>query len=84
MKRGIVVTSFLGGNSNSLTGDFSTGIQGWLVENGERAYPVSEMNLSGNHINFWDKLAAIGSDPWMYSSVRIPSLKFEGVSVSGA
>jgi len=84
MKRGIVVTSFLGGNSNSLTGDFSTGIQGWLVENGERAFPVSEMNLSGNHNDFWDKLAAIGSDPWMYSSVRIPSLKFEGVSVSGA
>lgn len=84
MKRGIVVTSFLGGNSNSLTGDFSTGIQGWLVENGERAYPVSEMNLSGNHLDFWDKLSAIGTDPWLYSSVRIPSLMFEGVSVSGA
>lgn len=84
MKRGIVVTSFLGGNSNSLTGDFSTGIQGWLVENGERAHPVAEMNLSGNHLDFWDKLTAIGNDPWMYSSVRIPSLMFEGVSVSGA
>lgn len=84
MKRGIVVTSFLGGNSNSLTGDFSTGIQGWLVENGERAHPVAEMNLSGNHLDFWDKLAAIGSDPWLYSSVRIPSLMFEGVSVSGS
>ena len=84
MDRGIVVTSFLGGNSNSLTGDFSTGVQGWLVENGKRSHPVSEMNLSGNHIDFWDKLAAIGNDPWMYSSVRIPSLMFEGVSVSGA
>ena len=84
LKRGIVVTSFLGGNSNSLTGDFSTGIQGWLVENGERVHPVAEMNLSGNHGEFWDKLAALGNDPWLYSSVRIPSLLFEGVSVSGA
>lgn len=84
MKRGIVVTSFLGGNSNSLTGDFSTGVQGWLVENGERSHPVAEMNLSGNHNDFWNKLTALGNDPWMYSSVRIPSLMFEGVSVSGA
>lgn len=84
MKRGIVVTSFLGGNSNSLTGDFSTGIQGWLVENGERAHPVAEMNLSGNHLQFWETLSALGNDPWLNSSVRIPSLFFEGVSVSGA
>ena len=84
IKRGIVVTSFLGGNSNSLTGDFSVGIQGYLVENGERAHPISEMNLSGNHKEFWDSLAEVGSDPWLVSSVRIPTLLFGNVAVSGA
>lgn len=84
MKRGLVVTSFLGGNSNSLTGDFSVGIQGYLVENGEKVHPISEMNVSGNHKDFWEKLAIVGNDPWLNSSVRVPSLLFEGVSVSGA
>ncbi len=84
MKRGIVVTSFLGGNSNSLTGDFSVGIQGYRVENGRRQEAIAEMNLSGNHRDFWERLAELGSDVWTYSSVRIPSLLFDGVSVSGA
>lgn len=84
IERGIVVTSFLGGNSNSLTGDFSTGIQGWLIEKGARVHPVGEMNLSGNHRDFWMRLVEVGADPWPYSSVRSPSLLFEAVSVSGA
>ncbi len=84
VKDGILVTSFLGGNSNSLTGDFSVGVQGWLLKNGEKVHPIAEMNLSGNHTEFWQKLAEVGSDPWLYSSVRIPSLLFEGASVSGA
>ena len=84
MKRGFFVTSFLGGNSNSLTGDFSIGIQGHLVENGERAHAIAEMNLSGNHVDFWNHLTAIGSDPWLQSSVRIPSLFFDEVSISGS
>jgi len=84
VKNGILVTSFLGGNSNSLTGDFSVGVQGWLLKDGEKVHPVAEMNLSGNHNDFWFKLGEVGSDPWLYSSVRIPSLLFEGAAVSGA
>lgn len=81
--RGILITSFLGGNSNPLTGDFSTGVQGWLIEKGKRVHPVSEMNLSGNHKDFWDKLSAIGSDTWTMSSVRIPSILIDGVAIAG-
>jgi len=53
MKEGLLVTDFLGGNSNGTTGDFSLGIQGYLVRGGVLAEPVSEMNLSGNHLEFW-------------------------------
>ena len=35
MSEGIFVTSFLGGNSNSTTGDFSVGIKGFYVKNGK-------------------------------------------------
>ena len=84
MARGIYITSFLGGNSNSTTGDFSLGIKGHLVENGKIVHPVSEMNMAGNHLKFWGNLAEVGNDPWMHSSNRSPSLMFKDVQCSGA
>ena len=82
--RGILVTGFLGGNSNSATGDFSTGIQGFLFENGEIARPVAAMNLAGNHLEFWKKLRGLGDDPYPFSSFRSPSLVFEPMVIAGA
>ena len=83
MKDGIFVTSFLGGNSNGTTGDFSLGVQGFRVRGGKTAEPVSEMNISGNHLEFWKKLAAVGNDPYPYSTIRVPTIVFEGVQFAG-
>jgi PmbA protein len=83
IKDGLLITSFIGGNSNSGTGDFSIGVVGFLVRNGAVAEPVAEMNLSGNHSEFWKKLVAVGNDPNPYSSNRTPTLVFENVSVAG-
>lgn len=83
MKEGILVTSFLGGNSNGTTGDFSLGVQGFRIRAGAIAEPVGEMNISGNQLEFWKKLAAVGNDPYPYSSMRTPTLVFEGVQFAG-
>src|SRR5688572_12943596 len=83
IKDGLLITSFIGGNSNGGTGDFSVGVVGFRVRNGQIAEPVAEMNLSGNHLEFWKKLIAIGNDPFPYSSLRTPTLVFENVSVAG-
>jgi PmbA protein len=83
VKEGILVTSFLGGNSNSTTGDFSLGIKGFYIKDGKRIHPVSEMNMAGNHLEFWMQLAEIGNDPFPYSSTQTPTLRFEGVDCSG-
>ena len=45
VEKGILVTGFNGGNNNSSTGDFSYGIEGFLIENGKLTQPVSEMNV---------------------------------------
>lgn len=81
--RGIFVNGFIGGNSNSNTGDFSMGITGTLFENGEPVHAVSEMNIAGNHLEFWRKLAEAADDPWRYSACRVPSLVFMDVVVAG-
>ena len=79
----ILVTGFLGGNSNGTTGDFSLGVQGFRVRSGQMAEPVGEMNISGNHLELWKHLVAVGDDPYPYSSLRTPTLVFEGVQFAG-
>ena len=81
---GIYVTSWLGGNSDDNTGDFSLGMRGHLIENGEIGAPVGEMNVTGNLPELFGRLAVVGNDPWEWSSTRCPTLVFEGVQFSGA
>ncbi|MBN2091384.1 TldD/PmbA family protein [candidate division KSB1 bacterium] len=83
IKKGIFITSFLGGNSNTTTGDYSFGIQGFYIENGETIKPVSEMNISGNLNDLWNKLIEIGNDPYEFAALRCPSLLFEDIQFSG-
>ncbi|MDR1331769.1 MAG: TldD/PmbA family protein [Tannerella sp.] len=83
LDRGILVTGFNGGNSSTTTGDFSYGIEGFLIEKGRRTQPVSEMNITGNMLALWNSLVEVGNDPLLSSSWRIPSLLFDGVDFSG-
>jgi PmbA protein len=82
--RGILVTGFLGGNSNSTTGDFSVGISGRQFDGGQPVGAVAEMNVADNHLAFWSKLVEAANDPWTYGPWRTPSLVFRDVVVSGA
>jgi len=81
--KGILVNSFIGGNSNPTTGDFSYGIVGLLIENGQIVKAVNEMNISGNGKEFWNQLIAMGNDPYPYSSCMAPSMVFEKAQFSG-
>jgi PmbA protein len=82
-KEAVLVTGFLGGNSNGTTGDFSLGVQGYRVRGGKVAEPVGEMNISGNLLDVWKRLVAVGNDPYPYSKLRTPTLVFEGVQFAG-
>ncbi len=81
--RGIFITGFIGGNSNSTTGDMSIGITGQLFENGRPVQPVEEMNMADNHLKLWTKIVEIGNDPYPYSTQYFPSLVFKDIVVSG-
>ncbi|MCX6333697.1 MAG: TldD/PmbA family protein [Bacteroidia bacterium] len=83
LKKGILVTGFNGGNCNGSTGDFSYGIEGYLVENGAIIHPVNEMNITGNMTQIWMNLAEAGNDIIEGSSFRVPSLMIDNVDFSG-
>jgi PmbA protein len=80
---GIYVNSWLGGNCDSTTGDFSLGIRGHKIENGRKGAPIGEMNITGNYLTMLAKLSALGNDPYPYSSWHTPTLLFEDVEFSG-
>lgn len=80
---GIYVTSWLGGNSDATTGDFSLGLRGHLIQGGKLGAPIGEMNVTGNLTALFGKLALLGNDPYPYSGLRVPTLVFEDVQFSG-
>jgi len=80
---GILVTSFLGGNSDPTTGDYSFGIRGHRIVSGRIGAPVSEMNITGNLLQLWSNLTHVGNDPHPYSSTLVPTLAFADIQFSG-
>ena len=80
---GILVTEFNGGNSNSATGDFSYGVEGFLFEDGKPVRPVSGMLVTGNYLTLWQNLIAAGGDARSCMSKLIPTLAFSKVDFSG-
>ncbi len=80
---GVYVTSWLGGNADGTTGDFSLGLRGHMIENGGIGRPVGEMNVTGNLRQLFLRLEALGNDPYPYATVLAPSMLFSGVDFSG-
>lgn len=83
LKKGVFITGFIGGNCNGSTGDFSYGIEGFFIRDGKIIHPVNEMNITGNMNQFWFNLIELGSDIRENETIRIPSLLFENVDLSG-
>lgn len=80
---GVYVTSWLGGNADSTTGDFSFGLRGHLIEGGRVGAPVGEMNVTGNLLALFTDLQEVGNDPFEHSTLRVPTLVFRDVQFSG-
>ena len=84
VRDGVYVTSWLGGNADSTTGDFSLGLRGHMIENGQIGRSVGEMNVTGNLRDLFGRLEMVGNDPYPYSTTLAPSLVFADVGFSGA
>ena len=52
----LYVTETIGHGSNLVTGDYSVGASGFIIENGEFIYPVSEITIAGNFKDIFKNL----------------------------
>jgi PmbA protein len=82
-KRGLYVTEMMGFGFNAVTGDFSRGASGFWIENGELAFPVSEVTISLNVDEIWKRLDAVGSDLDLRTSTASPTIRIGKMIVAG-
>ena len=82
MKTGLIVTDFIGHGANLVTGDYSRGVSGFWVENGEIAFPVSEMTLAGSLSTMFAGLVP-AADLEIKGATNAPSLYLEGLTLAG-
>lgn len=79
---GLLITSMFGPSLNANNGDWSAGVSGFWFEDGEIAYPVSEVTVAGNLIDLYARLVR-GSDLEFRGSFNSPSLMFDAVAIAG-
>ncbi|HZQ59702.1 MAG TPA: metalloprotease PmbA [Casimicrobiaceae bacterium] len=83
MGRGLLVTEQLGQGVNPVTGDFSRGVAGFWIENGEIAYPVEEITIAGNLKDMYRDIVAIGRDVDRRGSRHVGSVLIGRMTVAG-
>ena len=82
-KRGLYVTEMMGFGFNATTGDFSRGAAGFWIENGELAYPVSEVTISLNVDDMWKTIDAVGSDLDLRTATAAPTIRIAKMTIAG-
>ncbi|APS00947.1 PmbA protein [Pajaroellobacter abortibovis] len=81
--RGLYVTSLMGFGFNPVTADFSQGASGFWIERGELAFPVSEVTISLNLDQLWQRVDAVGSDLDLRTSIAAPTIRVGKMTVAG-
>lgn len=79
---GFFVTETIGHGVNLITGDFSVGASGFWMENGARAYPVSEVTIAGNLREMFKTLVAADDLEFRYG-INVPTLAIPQMTIAG-
>lgn len=83
IKRGLYVTELIGQGVNPVTGDYSRGASGFIIENGEILGPVAEITIAGNLIEMFRTLVP-ADDLEHRRGINVPTLRIEGMTIAGA
>lgn len=83
VKRGLYVTSMMGFGFNSVTGDFSRGAEGFLIENGKQTVPVGEITIGLGFKELWPRVDAVGNDLDAKAGIAAPTFRVSKMTVAG-
>jgi PmbA protein len=83
IREGLYVTALMGAGFNPTTGDYSRGAAGFWIQDGRLAYPVTEVNISGNLATMLGDIDAVGSDLTWFGAAAAPTVRIREMTVSG-
>jgi PmbA protein len=81
--RGVYVTELIGQGVNPVTGDYSRGASGFIIENGELGPAVAEITIAGNLLDMFRSLVP-ASDLEFRQAMDVPTLRIDGMTIAGA
>lgn len=85
LDRGVVITDLMAlHTANPVTGDFSLGAVGFLVEKGHVTRPIRGFAVAGNVLELFRKMTDIGDDLRFFGNVGAPSVRVSDLAVSGS
>ncbi len=83
MGTGLLVTEMMGNGVNLVTGDYSRGVGGFWVENGEIQFPVQEITIAGKLQEMYARIADVGNDVDDRGNIRTGSILIEEMMIAG-
>ena len=78
----LYITETIGHGTNLVTGDYSVGATGFLIEDGEFKYPVNEITIAGNFNDMFKNITLANDLEFKYS-VNSPTMMIDGMTVAG-
>lgn len=84
LDRGLVITEVMGAHTaDPVSGQFSLGATGFLVESGKITRPVKSIAVAGQVVDLFASIKAVGGDLRFLGGTGSPSLLVAGMSISG-
>ncbi|MEO5970184.1 MAG: TldD/PmbA family protein [Bdellovibrionia bacterium] len=84
ISKGILITDLMGlHTANPVTGDFSLGASGILIEGGKLTRPVRGFAVAGNVMELFRRITDISSDLKFFGRIGAPSVRLSEISVGG-
>lgn len=81
MARGVFVTELIGQGVNGVTGDYSRGAAGFLIEDGAITAPVSEFTIAGNLKDMFLALTPANDLEFRYGT-NVPTVRIDGMTIA--
>ncbi|MGB8222707.1 MAG: TldD/PmbA family protein [Polyangiales bacterium] len=82
-RHGLYVTSMMGFGFNAVTGDFSRGASGFLIQDGELSHPVSEVTISLNLDQLLQRIDAVADDLDHRTAIASPTFRVSSMTLAG-
>ncbi|MGI5911730.1 MAG: TldD/PmbA family protein [Syntrophomonadaceae bacterium] len=84
IEKGLYITEVMGMHTaNPISGDFSVGAAGIMIENGKLTYPVRGATIAGNLGDFFKDIESVGNDLRFFGGKAAPSIRIKSLSIAG-